>query len=92
MNRRLLWRYLNAPTQNVHVFIIEDNGGIGKTALFRGIGRALKPFMVFISVDDITGSPFDRGVEFAKTEKAGKSSCRMSPMKSANDQPVNCAN
>lgn len=29
-----------APTQNVHVFIIEDNGGIGKTALFRGIGSA----------------------------------------------------
>lgn len=57
-----------APTQNVHVFIIEDNGGTGKTTLFRGIGSALKPFIAFISVDNLAGSPFDRGVEFAKTE------------------------
>lgn len=57
-----------APTQNVHVFIIEDNGGTGKTTLFRGIGSTLKPFIAFISVDNLAGSPFDRGVEFAKTE------------------------
>lgn len=57
-----------APTRNVHVFIIEDNGGTGKTTLFRGIGSALKPFIAFIPVDNLAGSPFDRGAESAKTE------------------------
>lgn len=57
-----------APTRNVHVFIIEDNGGTGKTTLFRGIGSALKPFIAFIPVDNLAGSPFDSGAESAKTE------------------------
>lgn len=50
------------------MFIIEDNGGTGKTTLFRGIGSALKPFIAFIPVDNLAGSPFDRGAESAKTE------------------------
>ena len=31
-------------------------------------GSALKPFIAFIPVDNLAGSPFDRGAESAKTE------------------------
>lgn len=70
INKRLQWRYLNPPRRR-GMFMCSSlriMAALVKQRFSVVFGSALKPFIAFIPVDNLAGSPFDSGAESAKTE------------------------